>query len=184
MDFYTCGSQGQRLTECLVLLSCAAENRAENTPVLESCANAMFAVIQACCARASAVAAFNPVNLQSRNQRRATGREILFLSRPFPAALEEQSEHCRENGYSAGWQGHKRQGVLGRSSRRKPAGRDLLFYTHSHHFRRIRHLPMQTTALARTTGVQKTKGGITGGTPRSPERLPFNVMTLPSKHRC
>lgn len=99
-----------------MLLSGAAEKRAENTPVLESCANAMFAIIQACCARASAVAAFNPVNLQSRNQRRATGREILLLSRPFPAALEKQNKICGENGYSAGWQGHKRQGVLGRGS--------------------------------------------------------------------
>ncbi len=46
----TCGSQDQRLTVCLVLLSGTAEKRAENTPVLESCANAMIAIIQACCA--------------------------------------------------------------------------------------------------------------------------------------
>ncbi len=88
-----------------MLLSGAAEKRAENTPVLESCAKAMIAIIQACCARASAVAAFNPVNLQSRNQRRATGRKILLLSRPFPAALEKLIDQGWENGYSAGWQG-------------------------------------------------------------------------------
>ena len=69
-----------------MLLSGAAEKRAEKTPVLENCARAIFATIQANYARAPAVAAFNPVNLISETTP-CYGSEDLVLIETFSSDL-------------------------------------------------------------------------------------------------